>query len=189
MDNYASSNSELIAQLQLLKHPEGGYFVETDRQTSEIPSPFAEHSPRSLSTAIYYLLTFDDPDGVFHMNKSVTYHVLHQGRTEYTLIIPGSPPTIETKIMGTNDGELRQLLVGTGIWKRSRILPEDRALAKTPTDQDKIGCLITEVVVPGFHWEDHEFLTKEKLDFLFKGVPGGEEKIKRFEPFVRKSCA
>jgi predicted cupin superfamily sugar epimerase len=55
--------------------------------------------------------------------------------------------------MGTNPGESRQLLVGTGVWKRSRILPEDRALVKTPQDKEKIGCLITEVVVPGFHWE------------------------------------
>lgn len=130
---------------------------------------FTEHQPRSLATSIYYLLTYDDPDGVFHMNKSVvsgfhkkklykpynqqTYHVLHQGRAEYTLITPTFPPTIEIKVMGTNPGEQRQLLVGTGVWKRSRILPEDRALAKTTADQDKVGCLITEVVVPGFHWE------------------------------------
>jgi hypothetical protein len=55
--------------------------------------------------------------------------------------------------MGTDAGELRMLLVGSGVWKRSRILPEDRDLAKSIQDRDKIGCLITEVVVPGFHWE------------------------------------
>lgn len=27
--------------------------------------------PRPLATTIYYLLTYDDPVGVFHMNKSV----------------------------------------------------------------------------------------------------------------------
>jgi predicted cupin superfamily sugar epimerase len=41
MDNYTSTNSELIAQLNLIKHPEGGYFAETDRQVPEVPSPFA----------------------------------------------------------------------------------------------------------------------------------------------------
>ncbi|KAE9397677.1 hypothetical protein BT96DRAFT_775594, partial [Gymnopus androsaceus JB14] len=151
----------LIKELNLQKHPEGGYFAETDRQTAQVSSPFASNEPRSLGTSIYYLLTKDSPSGVIHMNKSVTYHVLHQGRAEYTLIYPTNPPTIEKRIMGTNiaAGESRQLLVGTGVWKMSRLLPEDV----------EYGCLITEVVVPGFHWEDHNFLTIEGLKTLLHG--------------------
>ena len=74
---------------------------------------------RPLATSIYYLLSLDEPNGVFHMNKSAvrltigimlydrgnvtdvgiqTMHVLHQGRAEYTLITPGSPPRIERKV-------------------------------------------------------------------------------------------
>ena len=41
MDHYPSSNSVLIETLKLQKHPEGGYFAETDRQPANIPSPFA----------------------------------------------------------------------------------------------------------------------------------------------------
>jgi len=41
MDHYPTSNSVLIETLELQKHPEGGYFVETDRQPANIPSPFA----------------------------------------------------------------------------------------------------------------------------------------------------
>ena len=41
MDHYPTSNSALIETLKLQKHPEGGYFVETDRQSAKIPSPFA----------------------------------------------------------------------------------------------------------------------------------------------------
>lgn len=41
MDHYPTSNSALIESLKLVEHPEGGYFVETDRQPAEIPSPFA----------------------------------------------------------------------------------------------------------------------------------------------------
>ena len=69
-----------------------GYFAETDRQTEQVPSPFAGKSPvqcsiaqtdtisivsfmvdgalRSIATTIYYLLAPDEPNGVFHMNKS-----------------------------------------------------------------------------------------------------------------------
>jgi hypothetical protein len=93
MDHYPTPNSVLIETLKLQKHPEGGYFVETDRQPAAVPSPFAgelarlgrcrtnshqkrltDNEPRSLSTAIYYLLTHDSPDGAFHMNKSFASH-------------------------------------------------------------------------------------------------------------------
>ena len=58
--SYTIPNSVLIKQLNMMKHPEGGeptemialselkltpnhigYFVETDRQTEQVPSPFA----------------------------------------------------------------------------------------------------------------------------------------------------
>lgn len=114
--------------------------------------------------------------------------MLHQGRAEYTLITPvaGGPPKVEVKVMGVGPGEHRQLLVGTGIWKKSRILPEDIALGKSDQDKDKIGCLITEVVVPGFHWEDHVFMEKRHLEDMFKGVQGGEKIIAEFAKYVKK---
>jgi len=113
--------------------------------------------------------------------------VLHQGRAEYTLItpVPGGSPEIEVKVMGTGPGEHRQLLVGTGIWKKSRILPGDIALGKSDQDKDGVGCLITEVVVPGFHWEDHVFMKKQNLKDLFKGIEGGEKTIAEFEKYVK----
>lgn len=92
--------------------------------------------------------------------------------------------------MGTNvaAGELRQLVVGTGVWKMSKIPQDDLDATKTQNDKDHTGCLITEVVTPGFHWEDHKFMTRERLQELFQGVEGGEEKIKEFATFVKKSA-
>jgi predicted cupin superfamily sugar epimerase len=115
-----------------------------------------------------------------------TYHILHQGRAEYTLITPGNPPVIEKKVMGTNVrvGEQRQLLVGTGVWKMSRIPPEDLKAPTTQDEKDRTGCLITEVVTPGFHWEDHKFLTLEELKELFKDVEDGKEKMRDIISFV-----
>ncbi|KAJ7684582.1 RmlC-like cupin domain-containing protein [Mycena polygramma] len=177
----------LVKELGLLKHPEGGYFLETDRQCDEVPSPFAGGNPRSLATSIYYLLDYDSQSGVIHMNKSVTYHVLHQGRAEYTLITPGSPPTIEKKIIGSGPGETRQLLVGTGVWKMSKLLPEDIMQAKTEEEKRNLGCLITEVVVPGFYWEDHKFLTKDGLVELLESVPDKEALISALTAHLKKA--
>ncbi|KAJ7057772.1 RmlC-like cupin domain-containing protein [Mycena amicta] len=160
----SQTQSPLVKQLGLLRHPEGGYFRETDRREDEVPSPFANGGSRSLATSIYYLLDYNSPSGVIHMNKSVTYHVLHQGRAEYTLITPGNPPLFERKIIGTGPNETRQLFVGTGVWKMSRLLPEDVERAKTDEEKKALCCLITEVVVPGFHWEDHQFMTRKMLE-------------------------
>jgi hypothetical protein len=36
---------------------------------------------------------------------------------------------------------------------------------------ERTGCLTTEVVVSGFHWEDHRYLTREELEELFSTNP------------------
>jgi predicted cupin superfamily sugar epimerase len=104
--------------------------------------------------------------------RTQTYHVLHQGRAEYTLIHPGTaggPARVERVIMGTDAsrGEQRQLLVGTGVWKKSRVPAADLARGV----RESTGCLITEVVVPGFAWEDHAYLTAAGLAALLAGHP------------------
>ncbi|EPS93577.1 hypothetical protein FOMPIDRAFT_1055848 [Fomitopsis schrenkii] len=186
---YPISNSTLIPELHLQRHPEGGYFVETDRQSDTVPSPFVGGAPRSLATSIYYLLTPDEKNGVFHVNKSATMHVLHQGRAEYVLITPsstpGNPPKVEKKIIGPNirAGETLQLLVPSGVWKMSRLLADDLATATDSAQRDRVGCLITEVVFPGFAWEDHAFLTLADLENVFGGSDGGREWV----PYVKRS--
>lgn len=174
---------QIISDLKLLEHPEGGYFIETNRQEHQVPSPFVDGAPRDLATSIYYFLTHDRPKGYIHMNKSVTYHVLHHGRAEYTLIHPGSPAKVERVVMGADvsKGELRMLLVGTGVWKMSRLLDED---IKTK-DPERVGCLITEVVVPGFAWEDHKYLTPPELKPLLEGVPNSEHWIQELQQYVK----
>jgi predicted cupin superfamily sugar epimerase len=34
-------------------------------------------------------------------------------------------------------------------------------------DKERVGCLITEVVVPGFDWRDHRWMTAADLNELF----------------------
>jgi len=128
MDHYPTPNSALIEALKLQKHPEGGYFVETDRQPANVPSPFAgepvensqepglkrraDNEPRSLATAIYYLLTYDYPDGVFHTNKSFASRsrfrtayrpfdlCLHDRRTTRSTRAAPSTPSSHPFLMG-----------------------------------------------------------------------------------------
>lgn len=78
------------------------------------------------------------------------------------------------------------LLVGTGVWKRSSLLEEDmdKASRGSEEERDKTNCLITEVVVPGFHWKDHRWMGREELEGVFEGVQGGEERVREFEKWI-----
>ena len=197
---------DLILKLNLRRHPEGGYYVETDRDPLRVPNPFRAHdsykttlssecnqynSTRSASTSIYYLLTPGNPTGVFHRNKARTIHTLHKGRGRYVIlhldqIENGQKARVETFVVGhnINDGERLQWLVEGGKYKASFLMPD----AKDGTESD--GLLISEVignlyrnwydpvlevamlmfrlqtVVPGFEFEDHDFLSAAALHDL-----------------------
>ncbi|KAL0568830.1 hypothetical protein V5O48_013143 [Marasmius crinis-equi] len=177
------SPEELIRTLGLLPSPEGGYLIESNRQSINITTPFSAGVPeisasRSLSTSIYYLLTKDSPSGTLHKNNFVAYHILHQGRAEFILITTSPQgPKIEKKILGfdTNSGERRMIVVEPGVWKLIRLLP----------DSLEAGCLLTEVVVPGFAPEDHDCITADGLRALFEGAKDAEERIVELERYVK----
>lgn len=127
----------VINKLKLLKHPEGGYFVETDRDTHRVPNPFIENggssaSTRSASTTIYYFLTPAAPQGMFHRNKARTMHTLHWGRGRYVVIHAdeqgggGGKARVETFVVGKDieAGERMQWMVDGGKFKASFLLPD-----------------------------------------------------------------
>jgi hypothetical protein len=82
-----------------------------------------------------------------------TFHTHHAGRARYTLVRPpptlGEAPIIKHVVMGSDTaaGEVRQLFVEGGWWKASEIPDED--LRNGQGDEDRTGCLISDVVVPG----------------------------------------
>ncbi|SNX81867.1 uncharacterized protein MEPE_00572 [Melanopsichium pennsylvanicum] len=151
----------------------------------------------------------DEPDpfqnwtsdiGVLHLNKSATMHVHHAGRTKYTLISAKAPlgkglvdengdPLTRTVVMGDNiaNGEVRQLLVEGGWWKASELPEEDRAAVKIgKADGARVGALISEVVTPGFHWNDHTYLNQSKLRELFTGSPRSKELYEKYKKYVKE---
>jgi predicted cupin superfamily sugar epimerase len=169
---------EIITSLNLEPHIEGGFFVETDRAPDTVPSPFpvepsstSELAPkrpgfdpavRNSSTTIYYLLTPNGPQGGFHRNKGRTVHTLHRGRGRYVLIHadePGKEKRIETFVVGPNvaNGEKLQWIVEGGKYKASFLLPDG------DSGKESQGLLISETVVPGFEFCDHDFLSPKGL--------------------------
>ena len=187
-----------ISHLDLQPHPEGGFYVETDRDPLLIPNPFAPSSnaatdpksTRNASTSIFYLVTPSSPVGHFHRNKARTVHTLHRGRGRYVVLHPsdvgggsgGSVVRVEKFTVGHDlaKGEKLQWIVEGGRWKATYLMPD---LSSEGSGASEEGLLISETVVPGFDFEDHDFLTLEALS----GMLGEKETdLKRLEWLVRK---
>ncbi|WWD20798.1 hypothetical protein CI109_105275 [Kwoniella shandongensis] len=150
-------------------------------------APTGGEEKKTDATLIYYLLTPDSYRGRMHMNLHSTFHLHHSGRALYTLIKPPSSsepsakPTIHRFVMGPNPslGEVTQLFVPGGWWKASEIPDEDLLLLDSPSGneqlRDKMGCLISEVVVPGWNPDQHQFIDEDKLKAMWGGEPGWEQ--------------
>lgn len=72
--------------------------------------------------------------------------------------------------MGANhaNGEVLQLFVPGGWWKASEIPEEDLLLLGSDSGEvgdrmERIGCLISEVVVPGWNPDQHQFIDEDKV--------------------------
>jgi uncharacterized protein len=226
-----------IKTLSLLPLPEGGFFIERDRDPLLVPNPFDTASgtsstgtgtpststnassikgtdsdpntkvynysiaskssshPRNASTTIHYFTTPSSPVGRFHSNKARTVHTLHWGRARYIVLHPptnstgnkdaeqpGVPVgnkgwTMETFIVGHDiaAGEKVQWIVEGARFKASFLLPD------MESEESGKGILISETVVPGFEYTDHEFLSGEKL-----GEIAGEEGVNGLGWLLRK---
>ncbi|KAL9605418.1 MAG: hypothetical protein Q9179_001367 [Wetmoreana sp. 5 TL-2023] len=153
----------LITRLGMAVHPEGGYFVETDRDSRRVPNPFLPPDTddtgdgdnrhdltRSASTTIFYLLTPSSPQGHFHRNKGRTMHTLHKGRGRYVIIhadekTDAKTVRVETFVVGQNihAGEKLQWMVEGGKYKASFLLPDQEGRDQEGSEE---GLLISEVL-------------------------------------------
>lgn len=176
----------LIEHYDMIKHDGGGYFTETDRSPFEIsisndgftgadngtssnsPKPQAK---RSMSSLIYSLLTPDAPVGKFLQVKHRTIHILQKGKGQCILVYPDG--TIKSFKVGFDysEGEINQWVVPGGVFKACFLIPNE---------EFDNGLLISEVVVPGFDFEDVVlFSGKDQLIDLV-----GQEKAEQLKAFL-----
>jgi hypothetical protein len=84
---------------------------------------------------------------------------------------------IETFLVGPNvaKGERLQWIVEGGTYKGSFLLPDDEG------GEESEGLLISETVVPGFEWGDHDYMKSDRLEALATG-----EQKKELEWMLRR---
>jgi predicted cupin superfamily sugar epimerase len=137
-DNRAVNDpQELIDQLGLRPHPEGGWFAETWRE------PTAARGDRPASTAIYYLLRAGEESRWHRIDATETWHFYAGGALELRMAAGDEAP-IDWHVLGTDiaAGQRPQVVVPKGWWQAARPLGE-WAL---------VGC----TVAPGFDFSGFE---------------------------------
>ncbi|WP_258105596.1 cupin domain-containing protein [Marinoscillum sp. MHG1-6] len=150
--------AQLIDQLKLQPHPEGGYFRETYRSNGTIHIESLSKlydGKRNYSTCIYFLLTSDKFSAFHKIHQDEIWHFYQGSPIHLHMIQPDG--TYDKIIIGSNidKGEVPQNVVSGGTWFASEVIAEDGyALA---------GC----TVAPGFDFNDFELAERKSLIDLF----------------------
>lgn len=143
-----------INHLNLLPHPEGGFYKETYRSAESIPHialPERFNGERSFSTAIFYLLEQGDCS-LFHRIKSDECWHFYAGETLLIHVID-------------NTGEYKCIKLGNDIAAGETfqfVVPATSWFASEPAAKSSF-CLAGCTVAPGFDFTDFEIADKANL--------------------------
>lgn len=147
-----------IKKLNLLPHPEGGYFSETYRSKEIIRKenlPARYGGDRNFLTSIYFLLE-ENNFSAFHRLKTDEIWYFHYG-SPLLLNTIDEHGNLSQIILGSDFkiGQKFQHTVPAGHWMSASVLNEKGF--------SLIGCTMS----PGFDYNDFELADREKLIELF----------------------
>jgi len=147
-----------INKINLIAHPEGGYYCETYRSQLSIAKEALQPEftgSRLVSTAIYFLLEGENFSAFHRLRSDEIWHFYAGGTIAVHVIDPdGSYSKIQ---LGSDPqaGEVFQAVVKAGSWFASQVRdPKSFALA---------GC----TVAPGFDFADFELGSRSELVKLY----------------------
>lgn len=136
---------ELIDQLGLHPHPEGGFYKETYRSETTI-----QGSERQIMTSIYFLLTGENYSRFHRITSDETWY-FHEGNTLLVHTIEGETHTAHHLGLANEAGEQPFLLVKGGTIFGSEVLGREGY------------ALVSCAVAPGFDFADFELFTAKDL--------------------------
>ena len=150
--------SEYVQHLQLLPHPEGGYYRETYRSPSHLSVnglfPGFE-GQRNIATAIYFLIEQGNFSAFHKIKSDETWH-FYAGQALEVIEIDESGNLIHTLVGSQmHSGEQFQYTVKAGRWFASRVAATGHF--------SLVGC----TVAPGFDFADFEMAKRDALIMEF----------------------
>jgi len=163
-----SDPNQIIHELNLVPHPEGGYFSETYRNKAVIPAEsHLVMGERNVSTAIYYLLRSEDISRFHRIRSDEIWH--HYYGSAVTLHIIHTDGLYEAKYVGKNfsDGERPQCVVPAGAWFGATV------------DKENSFALCGCTVAPGFDFDDFEMADRY---MMLQAFPEHKAIVKKLLP-------
>lgn len=150
-----------IDKLNLIPHPEGGFFREVYRSEDKVFIDKPYNSYRVYSTSIYFMLTkysfshfhklASDETWHFYDGAAINLHLIDENGNYYTFSL------------GLDDNSFPQYTIPKNTW----------FAAETTGNYSLIGC----TVAPGFEFDDFELANEDKLSIAF---PQHNEIITKF---------
>lgn len=148
-----ADTAELVRRLQLLRHPEGGWYRETYRSADTLPAaalPQRFSGERAISTAIYFLLERGGISALHRIKSDEVWH-FYAGVPLTIHVITAQGEYLRLHL-GRNlaGGESFQAVVPAGCWFGAEAAADGYSL---------VGC----TVAPGFDFADFEMGEQQEL--------------------------
>ena len=156
-------------QLQMLPHPEGGWYKEVYRSQGTIPVdalPEGFVGARSFCTSIYFLLTQGNFSAFHRILSDELWHFYTGDAIIIHEIAPDGRYTEHHLGADVLQGEVFQLVIPAGSWFASEV--------KAGGDHGLVGC----TVAPGFDFQDFEMAQADQMSASFP----------EHESIVRRLC-
>jgi hypothetical protein len=159
----------LIKQLDLVPHPEGGFYKELYRSPLKVSCQTLA-TERSAYTSIYYLLNGNDFSAWHRITSDETWF-FHAG-TDLCIYTLADDGVIKPHVIGPSDAALGfQTTVPANTWFAAQVLDKNSY------------CLVSCIVGPGFEFTDFELGSREALCALIK--PGSKD-VKLIQALTRQ---
>src|SRR5215831_11060311 len=153
---------EVRQLLRLEQHSlEGGYFRETYRSRWQVSAEYLPEGvggPRSIGTAIYYLITPEEFSPLHRLPGSEVFHFYMGDPVVMLQLLPdGSSQTVNIGI-DLSQGQRPQVVVRGNVWQGCRLAPGGA------------WALLGTTMSPGFDFADYEHGDREKLIAEYPGA-------------------
>jgi uncharacterized protein len=153
----------IIKQLGLEPHPERGYYRQPYRSSLQVQSQRPGGS-RAASTAIYFLVTANEPTTFLHRRVSdEIFHLYDGGPLEILRLFEDGRWDVAVLGMSLDEGERPQIVIPAGTWFGTEL----RAGAS--------HCLVGCTVAPGFDFADFDLAQGPELEARY---PEAAERIR-----------
>jgi uncharacterized protein len=145
---------ELIRQLALKPHPEGGFYRETFRSAARVA--VAQRPERSALTSIYFLLAAGGFSAWHRVTSDEVWH-WHEGEPLELLLAAPDFSSVQRHRLGPVGSSIEPVVTVPAHWWQAARPLGNYALC---------GC----TVAPGFEFEDFSFLRDQPGDNLLQSL-------------------